>query len=343
MGSIYAGPGKVYRAADTTVVGAVTNNATARSFQAEGETGQIKIDFTEETADVANAMFGKIGEQVTNQMIEVSFKPFDNWGLLDQLFPPWLGVSVGAVSGNPQIGGRPMGPATAGAVGAAVATKVWTRDGRLYNIIRSGVTSHPALHLGIGKALYGDAKITGIGDMAVAMGASSFLIASNAATESAASDPDATSMTMADFVRERWLGNWNSVTGFTAVEAEDEWTIENQIKYSMLRIQGRVYAMQLDSVSFMAKCRPYGPTHTQIIGKVGAHTHGQLLGSSGDLVLTGQSTATLITLKAAEIKGAGFEFGGTQLGSGEIGFVNKMTFTSGVGNPLLVLSTYGNA
>jgi hypothetical protein len=55
------------------------------------------------------------------------------------------------------------------------------------------------------------------------------------------------------------------------------------------------------------------------------------------LVLTGPSSKT-ITVKQTEIKGAGFEFGGTKLGTGEIGFVSKMNFAAGAPQPLLVFS-----
>ena len=94
--------------------------------------------------------------------------------------------------------------------------------------------------------------------------------------------------------------------------------------------------MKLDSVKFMAKCRPYGPTHTQILGKVGAHSAGQKLGAA-DLTLTGPEGKT-ITLTNTEIRGAGFEFGGTQLGTGEIGFVQATTFTGGAPDPVIIFS-----
>ena len=96
--------------------------------------------------------------------------------------------------------------------------------------------------------------------------------------------------------------------------------------------------MQFDSVKYIARCRPFGPTHTQIMGKVGAHLHGQRLKSANDLVLTSSTSAKTITLKAAEIKGAGFDFGGTTLGTGEVGFVQEMAFTAGAPTALIVFS-----
>ncbi len=93
----------------------------------------------------------------------------------------------------------------------------------------------------------------------------------------------------------------------------------------------------------MAKVRPYGPTHTQIDAAIGVNA-GRTLGSqlanattAADLVLSGPNSKT-ITLKNADVVGAGFEFGGTKLGTGEIGFVTTMQFTAGAPQPLLVFS-----
>jgi hypothetical protein len=63
-----------------------------------------------------------------------------------------------------------------------------------------------------------------------------------------------------------------------------------------------------------------------------------------DLALSGPNGKS-ITLKNADVVGAGFEFGGTRLGTGEIGFVNGMAFSGGGSGqngqavqPLLVFS-----
>lgn len=338
--TLYAGPGKVYRAADTTVVGGATGSAAATGFQAEGENGPVDITLNEDTAEYATGMFGYVGEQTRDQVAEISFRPFDNWGSLGQLYPPWLGVSVGATTGVLSIGGRPFG------VGAAhVATKVWTPDGRLYSFIRTAVTGHPSLHLGVGKALFGDAKILCIGDEALALGASSFLITGNAITETAAADPGG-QFALSDFIRGPWTGVWGTVAGFggaagtngtiNPIQSEDEWTIDFTAKYDPLKVQGRTYNVKLASVKAMARCKPYGPSHSDILSRVLAHTQGQRLGSA-DLALTGPSSKT-ITLKNAEVKGAGFRFGGTTLGTGEIGFVTETVFTAGAPQPVLIFS-----
>lgn len=350
---IYAGPAKVYRAADTTPVGGISGTSLATAFQAEGENGAVDLNINEDTAEVASAMFGKQTEQTRDRIAELDFKPFDNWGSIPALYPPWIGVTTSGISGGAagviQVGGRPFGIG-----GNKVTTKVWTPDGRLYSLVRTAVIGHPSLHLGVGKALFGNAKIVGIGDETLSLNTSGFLFPGNALDfETGGADPGG-QMTMADFVRGAWTGIWGTVAGFggaagslagvNSVQSEDEWTIESQVKYSPLKVQGRTYHYKLDSVAFMAKCQPYGPSQTDIIAAIGSHAQGQRLGSATtpastafDLTLSGPSAKT-ITLKNAEIKGAGFRFGGTTLGNKEIGFVSQMTFNAGAPGPLLVFS-----
>ncbi len=305
MSTLYAGPGKVF--------------LNAKGLQANGENGEIQSTIEEETSEVAAGLTGRITEQLINQEGKIVITPFDNWGLLGTLYPARITT--------PAIGTRPHGAVN-------VPCKIWTQDGRIYNFVRSAVIKHPELSLGIGKPLFGSTEISCIGDAAKNLGDDDFLMTA-AITESAGADPGG-AMTMADFIRESWIGVWGEVDGFDAVESEEGWKIVPSVKYSPLKVRGLTRAMKLDSVAFMAKVRPYGPTHTQILAAVAAHTHGQRLGSA-DLVLTSASGKT-ITLKNAEIKGAGFDFGGTKLGSGEIGFVAEMTFTAGAVDPLIAFS-----
>lgn len=315
MPTLYSGPGKVY-----------INNI---ALQPEGVNGPVKIQINEETSDIAAAMFGRVGEILVDKTAEFTVKPFDNWGNIPTLFPPRIGVTSAGGTAALQIGSRPH----ANAVGPGTHCKIWTPDGRLYDMVLAAVWQHPSLHLGTEVGLFGEAKIMGIHDPAKTMGQASALMD---ITESGAADPGG-QMTMSDFARGAWTGSWGSVTGFTGIEAEDEWTIETEAQYSRLKVQGRTVGTKVDSVNFMAKVRPYGPTHTQILGIVGAHTHGQRLGQH-NLVLSGPLSKT-ITLYNCEVRGAGFEFGGTKLGTGEIGFVTEMRFTAGVAQPLMAFSS----
>lgn len=329
---IYAGTGKTY----------LCPGGGSIALQAEGENGPIAIEVEEETAEIATALFGRHGEQLVNQQAELTTKPFDDWGLISTLYPSFLGVGSAVV-----INSRPHGA-------SLVPARVWTPDGRLYTFVRAAVVGHPSLHLGIAKGLFGDVRISCLTDRTVAFGAANCLfntVTESAAAETAASAPGSV-YAMAyptGFVRESWTGVWGAIAGFGGapsavagvgtqpIQAEDEWTIDVQAKYSPLKVQGRVVDMKLDSVNFMAKTKPVGPAHTDILARIGSHTQGQRLGSA-DLVLTSALSTKVITLKNAEVRGVGFKFGGTTLGTGEIAFVTGITFNAGAANPFITFS-----
>src|ERR1035437_1934055 len=327
--NFYTGPAKVFLGGNSV------------SLQATGANGQVKFTITEKKSDAGTAMFGKIAETLDDLTGEIDVTPFDSWSLLPSLFPPYLGVTTasgtGFAAGVLAIGTRPHGASN-------VASKVFTPDGRLYIPVRTAVTGHPSLKLNNGEGLYGGVKITCLGDPTLAPGASGFLLTGNAITESAGADPGG-AFSLADFVRGRWTGAWGTLAGFggdggAALEGEDGWEIVPAIKYSVRTVQKVTRHMVLDSVSFMAKAWLVGPTHTQIAGALLAHTAGSRFGAgtnAASLVLTGPNSKT-ITLPFSEIKGAGFEFGGTKLGTGEIGFVTSMAFTTGAPQPQLIFS-----
>lgn len=327
----YTGPGKLFY--------------NSKGFQADGENGPIKIDLDEKTTTRSTAMFGRQLETVDSQSAKISVTPFDNWLLLPTLFPAFLGVSTDAIAGGAAgalaIGTRPH-------TNSNVPAKVWTQDGRLYHAVRAAITKHPNMKFGNGQPLYGGIELRCLGDLAKDPGDTSWLFNANAITESGASDPGG-AMTLADFANGVWRGAWGTYAGFggdagTPMQAEDFWELVTDVKYDTMSVQKVERQMKLASVGFMLKCRLVGPTHTQLLGKILAHTAGQSLGAA-DLTLSGPSNRTVI-LQNAEVKGAGFEFGGTKLGTGEVGFVAKMGFntntvasgTPGAPDPLLIFS-----
>ena len=327
--TFYAGPCKTYLGLNSV------------ALQANGAQGAVKAVINEKTVDAGTATFGKIAEILVDQTVEIDVTPFANWHLLPTLLPPYLGVTTASGTGDAAgalvIGTRPHGTSNN-------PCKLFTPDGRLYSFVRAAVTGHPTLKLSSSEALFGPTKITCLGDPTLVPGASSFLLTGNAITETAGADPgDAFALT--DFVQGRWTAAWGTLAGFggdgsSTLEAEDGWEIVPDVKYHPLTVQGLTRHMVLDSVAFMLKGRLVGPTQTQIAGALLAHTQGLRLGTSAnaaDVVLTGPNSKT-ITLKLADIKGSGFEFGGTKLGNGETGFVTTMAFTSGAPTPLLVFS-----
>jgi hypothetical protein len=321
--AIYTGPGKTFLG---------QNNV---ALQANGATGPVKLSLNEKTDDAGASQFGKLTETEGDMSAEIDVTPFPSWSLLPSLFPPFLGVTTasgpGYGAGALAIGTRPHGSVN-------VASKIWTPDGRLYTACRTAIIGHPPLKLGTGENLFGAVKISCLQDRSTAQ--APIL----AITESGAPDPGGV-FTLADFIRGRWYAAWGTNAGFggdggALMEGEDGIDIVPDIKYSPRLIQKVTAHYVLDSVAFMVKLRPAGPTQTQINAAILAHTTGSRYGAginAAPLVLTGPNAKT-ITTSTAEIKGAGFEFGGTKLGNGEIGFVVAMNFTNGVPQPLLTFS-----
>jgi hypothetical protein len=330
--TFYSGPGKSY--------------FNSLGFQADGENGQINAVLDHKTTQRGTAMFGRIRETVDEVIGKVSLTPFDNWGLLRTMFPQFLGVTTGANTGALVIGARPhdnMRVTGAGSSVAQVPLSIWTPDGRIYQFVRAAITKHPELKLGTGQPLFGQIEFTCLGDLTKNVGDSGYLITGSAITESGGSDPGS-AFAMSDFINGQWTGAWGTGAGFggdggAALQAEEFFTLVPEVKYDPLAVMKVTRQMKLASVNFMVKCRPVGPTHTQIAAAILGQASGYSMATTNgaDLVLTGPSSKT-ITLKNCEIKGAGFEFGGNKLGTGEIGFVTSVTFTTGAAQPSLVFS-----
>jgi hypothetical protein len=329
--TIYAGPGKV--------------NFNSVGLQAQDTNGTIVAKTVQDADPVAASMFGRVGYMQGNVIETIDLTPFGNWGLLGTLFPAWLGVTVGATTGALVIGQQPHNPMTAGTRAADMPLKIWTPDGRLYTFPHAAITKHPDINLGANKPLFGPVQFTNILATAAA-GVMGVAGAFHTVTETAATDPGGAFIT-SDYEPGSWTGAWGTLTGFggdggAAMEAEDGFTLSTAVKYSPLPVQKLVRAYKLDEVYFMVKGRLYGPTHTQITSAMGLNsfrTLGQYIPGTNKaaLVLTGPNAKT-VTLNNADLVGGGFDFGGTKLGTDEVGFVSGMTFSTGAAQPLLVFS-----
>ena len=328
----HSGPGKI--------------NVGTVSLFPNDELGDIEYTAGEENDAISSAIHGYVGASRGGALGKVSFTPFRNWSVLPTLFPAWLGVTTGSGTGHATgailIGTRPADDNTPPSI--IIINPV---QGYSLTLGRGFLSRPPDLHLGAGKALYGAAEITalaGVPGTPTALGTPPVF---HTVTESGASDGNPATM-QNDFYGEMWSGAYGAVSDFTAVQAEDEWTISTEVHFSEVKAQRQTLFMHLVSVRFMAKCRPVFPSWqdltTTIIGAAGK-IPGQLFGSPGrqgstpiDLVLTGTSSGKVITLKNVDIVGAGFSFASNRLGNGEIGFVTQITFTMGVPQPQLIFS-----
>ena len=334
---LYSGPGKVY--------------FNSKSLQAQGENGNVKIDLQEATSPIAQAMIGRLGENYEDSSVKISTTPFDDYSLLPTLFPTFLGVSTPSNTGILKIGALAH-------TGSNLPVVVWCADLTTYSLVRGAITKHPDIMLGASTPLFGSTEITCIGDVSKLPGASAYLFGATPVAEPAAAtaDPDAANpFNMTNFIRERWTGAYGTIsggtvtglTGFTALESQDFWTISVNAKYDTMKVQKITKHMKLASVEVVAKCKLVGPTHTQLVAQLGGvntnRVSGSRMGVKPDgsttfgLALTSQS-GKVITLTSCEIKGAGITTGGTEIRHGEVGFVTSYTYGTAPTDPILIFA-----
>jgi hypothetical protein len=133
--------------------------------------------------------------------------------------------------------------------------------------------------------------------------------------------------------RQEFTAVWGSVAGFTSFQAQEKWTISHEVKLEPLVIQGRTRAFKLASYRVLAKCKPLGPTMSQIdaalYGQGSGATGGYRLSTNAaNLVISGSSSMS-VTLGNAALKTAGYVFGGKPLRLGELGWVSTLSVASG--------------
>lgn len=331
--TIYAGPGKL-----------LFNGV---ALWPEQVNGLMTYKINQQKLDFAQAMHGRAGSQLGDTVGKVSLTPFDNWSAIPALLPTYIGAGSNGNPGALFVGQRPHNPITGGGGAADIPGVIWNPLGLEITIKRLAVTRHPDIHLGVGKALFGPVELTALprstnGASPVSIGTSDAFHA--AIVESGATDPGGT-FGLGDFVRDAWTGVWGNVAGFGGdgnslpIQAEDEWVISTNATYNEIKVQGQTIAMELASVEYMAHGRPYGPTWTQINAAV---LTSRLLGSrwgfpggplaqQQDFTLTSASSLKHITLINCDVHEEGFEFGGTRLTTGEIGFVTQVVYAGAGG------------
>lgn len=313
----YTGPGRV-KMGSLAVHSADNTDIVAR-----------RID---EAVPVVSSYHGTVKQLARDLYAEIDLTPFGDWAALPLLYPAYIGVTTTGGTGAVVCGKDPH-------TVSEVPVTIYTIDGRSYTFNRAAVTGHPDIHLGVDKPLFGPMKFTCLGSLAKARSEADFLMpTSNPIVESSATD-NSPALDQANFIRTNWIGAWGAVTGFTAIEAEDEWTIMFNATYSSVKCQGLTRKMILTNIAIGARVRPVGPTHTELIGQLDEMAVGASYpaGTTKDLVLTGGSKT--ITLKNCGVAGAGFEFGSSRLGTGELMFVaSQLTTTPGTVDPLLIFA-----
>jgi hypothetical protein len=284
--------------------------------------GNIEPRLDMETLEIATDMHGKVDERVIEVPVEVGFVPEG----------AWKAVNIAALwpYANPTFGSSVFG--------AADKPMVLTgNDGAIHTIHASALTKMPSLLLSATKTMIGEARFRGVRKDNTEWTAADTLYS---ITSGAYAD---TTFVPAQIKVQRYTAAIVALTGFTSFDTEDGWTIDFDTGLTYITTDGGgAIDAKLTSVSVMAKCKPIGPTSTQIVDALkyqgAGASRGRSIQGANDLVITGEDATTIITINKPGMRQAGFRFGSTVLRQGEIGFVATRTVAAGVPGALFSLA-----
>lgn len=275
--------------------------------------------------DVNSSVHGRVDATQDDVVYEVSFTPVGVWAYIAALFPY---IGNGTAGTESVRGYRVM-------TDADVPLVITGKEGGIYTLKAAAVTKMPDILLGPTKSLFGPVTFQGVvGNGLEPEAADSFMSIGSGAYSDATFDPTA-------IKRQRYAAAWSGVTGFTAFQAQDFWTVQSELQLQPVKVQGYTRDLKIDSIKFMAKCIPVGPTSAQIETALKAQGTGgaegrRLSASAADLVITGSGVS--VTLKNCNLKTAGHVFGGVPLRNGELGWETTIAFSAGVPACQLVLA-----
>jgi hypothetical protein len=302
------------------------------SFYTEGD---IQVTTTLELQPVNVSAFGKVDDTVMDIKIEVTATPVGVWAgggasAVDFLANaailwPWL-------SSTP---GTPIFPATQAGEKTLV---IWTiTDGAKYTYQSAAITKMPSINASTQKIICGPCTWTCIRELAASTNiiqawttADSLMVASSAAFT------DATFATT-DILRDSYTAAWGSVTGFTAIETLNGFSIDFGMDITPESCDGLgVYDYTLKGLTATCKFQPLaGPTPANLITAMKISTTGGARGMSlggiqgADLVISGSVTPRpKFTLYKAQLTSAPMGFGMDQKRIGELTFEATRTFAS---------------
>ncbi len=205
-----------------------------------------------------------------------------------------------------------------------------------YTYKSAAITRMPDIFLSATKTIIGGAEFScGRANNKNWNEPDSFLVIDSAAYSDATFAP-------ANIKVQSYLGDWSGKTGFGAIETRDGWTINFNLRLEPqpLDSYGRL-TWSFVSLDVMARCIPANVSQANIHTALGPHTNlrgSSLQNSSADLIITGADATTIVTLKSAQLKSAGFRFGSLVLRQGELGWVATRPFAAGVPGALFTLA-----
>ena len=290
----------------------------------------IAVNIVRNTFDVATDGHGKIEERESDLTVECTFTPDGRWDAATRaLLWPYASTLPGT-----SLFGSSDTPLTLNAA-----------DGALHTLVASALTRMPNIVLSSVQTMIGQCQFMGVRSNDTDWSDTDSLYT----TATGALFTDATFAPTTMIKTQDYTGVWGAVTGFGGIQTEAGWTIEFDLQIAPRSVDALgIVDYRFQSLGVMARCVPIGPTPAQILTQLKIQGTGAVRGRSlayntlpstaDDLVITGADGSTIITLKQAGLKTAGFRFGATVLRENEIGFVAAKPFASGVPGALFTLA-----
>ena len=274
---------------------------------------ESKVETALITDLIATSLYGEVDEIYKDLIVKATGQPlFYDTAALATLFPYLSGV---------------VGTVYPGSTDKACAWN--SNNGDVVTLTSALIGKMPDLELGVDGPVLGRMEIWGVmGNGDSAGTANSYYSLQTGQSYSNPAVPGT-----AVLGRQEFTAAWGSVGGFTSFQAQEKWTLSHELKLEPVVIQGRTRAFKLASYRVMAKCKPLGPTMSQVDAALyaqgtGAAGGARLSANAANLVLTGSSSMT-VTLGNAALKTAGYIFGGKPLRLGELGWVSTLNINTG--------------
>jgi hypothetical protein len=285
--------------------------------------GNVTIHYRYETWNPNTAAYGKLGERFKSKVAEVRFTPAG-------MYTPASAVKYWP---NSQAD---AGKSLFGSVPASVVIAPLT--GNKVTFVRGGVSQWPALKLSPLSTVWQEMSFLCVGDAA--------LDPTNAAyVQSIAATAFPATFDETKVISPRYTASFTGADGAaqSGVEPDDEgFMVEPIFETRALSLAnfGLVDAI-ITSIGWRARFKPLSLTEAQIAAALGlqnttAVQPGDAIGRSTDLVIAGASLTW--TGKRAGLTDAALAYGPGQWRQGEVAFVGKSLFTSGVPQALWVFA-----
>jgi hypothetical protein len=303
--------------------GAAFVNFNSQNIQFESD---CSLEMAPATSILSSALYGKFDEIPTDLVIKFSGTPrYYDTAAVATMFP---------YTGTFPAPGTFYG-------GGNTACQINSINGDQFILNNAMVGKMPELILGVEKVILGPMGIWGLVQSGQNPTATGAYYTYNAAGGSYSFTHPSVPGT-AQIGQQEYSAALGSVSGLTAFQAQETWTISHELEWAPVQVQGRTRAFRLLGYRALAKCKPADATMAALLACLSLQgasaTSGTRLSqlaraanggaSFPSLAITGAGGVT-VTLGNAALKTAGFQFGSKPLRQGEIGFVTTADLSSG--------------